>query len=361
MRRIAGVDEVGRGALAGPLVVAAVVLDHKHLHDLELLQLLAEFRNKTPKKLTKKQKLAKIKQNLKKGEKATNNKESKENAFSDFWEQNNKNQQISDFELNLQKTSKNKKIRNLRKNRDFEKNEDFKESTILQKNEDFENNWQNMHFSQKFKKIPNYEIFDILQNYSDIKDSKKLSQKMREKLNNFIKHVCTDFCIVEISHDAIDNVGISGATQMGFFNSIQGLGGLSGSAVMNELSRDQGSVFSAVGADSKASSAKDTKDTQGIDHIFTDAFAINALKPDYQTNLIGGDNVSLSIAAASIIAKVYRDCLMIELATHKKYEMYGFDKHKGYGTKVHRDSIFEHGPSDIHRKSFEPVKGLLEF
>ena len=76
-----------------------------------------------------------------------------------------------------------------------------------------------------------------------------------------------------------------------------------------------------------------------------------------QTNIIKGDGASLSIAAASIIAKVYRDNLMNEYAV--TYPQYGFEDHKGYGTKEHLAKINSLGPLPIHRKSFEPVKSLL--
>ena len=71
--------------------------------------------------------------------------------------------------------------------------------------------------------------------------------------------------------------------------------------------------------------------------------------------IIKGDANSMSIAAASILAKVSRDRLMLEYA--KEYPQYGFEKHKGYGTKVHTDAILEYGPSPIHRMSF--LKKLL--
>ncbi len=69
--------------------------------------------------------------------------------------------------------------------------------------------------------------------------------------------------------------------------------------------------------------------------------------------LVKGDSISLSIAAASIIAKVERDRLMVEYA--KRYPEYGFERHKGYGTQLHRDALREHGPCPIHRHSFAPV------
>lgn len=69
--------------------------------------------------------------------------------------------------------------------------------------------------------------------------------------------------------------------------------------------------------------------------------------------VIKGDSLSLSIAAASIIAKVERDRIMRGYAI--KFPQYGFDKHKGYGTKVHLEGLKNHGPCAIHRKSFAPV------
>lgn len=72
--------------------------------------------------------------------------------------------------------------------------------------------------------------------------------------------------------------------------------------------------------------------------------------------IINGDSESLSIAAASIVAKVTRDRLMIEY--HEKYPQYGFARHKGYGTKLHIDALKAYGPSPIHRFSFRPVKEL---
>lgn len=75
-------------------------------------------------------------------------------------------------------------------------------------------------------------------------------------------------------------------------------------------------------------------------------------------NIIKGDSLSHSIAAASIIAKVTRDALMMDL--HEQYPQYGFSQHKGYGTKAHIDAIRRHGYSPIHRRSFhvDSLEGL---
>ena len=73
--------------------------------------------------------------------------------------------------------------------------------------------------------------------------------------------------------------------------------------------------------------------------------------------VIGGDATSLSIAAASILAKVSRDRLMRRLCA--RYPAYGFSQHKGYGTRRHRAALAEHGPCPAHRRSFAPVRALL--
>jgi len=157
--------------------------------------------------------------------------------------------------------------------------------------------------------------------YSQITDSKKLSPKKRDLLEEFIKNKAISFSLAEISNRKLDEIGIAEATQISFFDSINGLS---------------------------------TKPN----HILTDSYEIKKITKDGQTNIIRGDSKSISIAAASIVAKVYRDNLMIEHSG--KHPEYGFEKHKGYGTKAHIDAIHKHGICPLHRKSFEPVKTLLK-
>jgi len=76
-----------------------------------------------------------------------------------------------------------------------------------------------------------------------------------------------------------------------------------------------------------------------------------------QRPIVKGDRLSVSIAAASIVAKVTRDRLMKEL--HEQYPQYGFDEHKGYPTKAHKDAICRYGPSPVHRRCFRGVKEFL--
>ena len=165
---------------------------------------------------------------------------------------------------------------------------------------------------------------DVKQNehhfYTQIKDSKKITPKKRLYLDELIRKEAISYSIITISHKKIDSHGIGEANQLAFFETVKNL---------------------------------DTKP----DHVFTDHFEIKKLTREHQTNIVRGDNLSVSIAAASIVAKVHRDKIMLQM--HLKYPKYGFDTHKGYGTKKHFEALHRHGPCIIHRKSFEPVKSIL--
>jgi len=90
------------------------------------------------------------------------------------------------------------------------------------------------------------------------------------------------------------------------------------------------------------------------DFVLSDAVPLNITDVP-QKAIIGGDGKVFAIAAASILAKVFRDHLMMKY--HKKYPLYGFDQHMGYGTEIHLSAIKKHGPCPIHRMSFSPLKG----
>ncbi len=92
------------------------------------------------------------------------------------------------------------------------------------------------------------------------------------------------------------------------------------------------------------------------EYLLIDAFRLKELTVP-QENIIKGDQKIWSIAAASIIAKVTRDRLMMEC--HELYPQYGFDRHKGYGTKLHQVMLQKYGPCPIHRRSYEPIKQLV--
>ncbi|MDO8637993.1 MAG: ribonuclease HII [Candidatus Daviesbacteria bacterium] len=152
-----------------------------------------------------------------------------------------------------------------------------------------------------------------------IADSKLLTSKKREILDKEIKNLAHSWAIGEISVGDINKVGIGKATQMAFRKAIKNL-------------------------------------KKSPDYYLIDAFFIKHLNRKRQQPVQGGDKICASISAASIIAKVYRDNLMVKL--HQKYPQYGFAKHKGYGTLEHREALKKHGLSKIHRKSFNLQKFL---
>ena len=152
-----------------------------------------------------------------------------------------------------------------------------------------------------------------------VMDSKILKPRQREKMDPIIKKNAFAWSIAEVSVTKINKFGIGKATQIAFRKVVKSL-------------------------------------KTNPDFILMDAFYIKQLNRKRQKPIIKGDQKSLSIAAASIIAKVYRDKLMKEL--HKKYPQYGFAKHKGYGTKFHQAAIKKYGLSRIHRKSFNLAKFL---
>ena len=92
-------------------------------------------------------------------------------------------------------------------------------------------------------------------------------------------------------------------------------------------------------------------------YLLVDAVDLHLELKMSQESMYFGDSISLSIAAASIVAKVYRDRLMCELA--KQYPGYGFSAHKGYGTREHRAAIMRLKPTPAHRRSFRPIAALL--
>lgn len=150
-------------------------------------------------------------------------------------------------------------------------------------------------------------------------DSKLLTPKKRKELSIKIMDKALAFGIGEVSPVIIDKRGMTQATQYAFYLAVQNL---------KEVS----------------------------DFFLIDAFALNFVDLKKQKPIVSGDKLSASIAAASIIAKVYRDELMEKM--HVDFPSYGFDKHKGYGTDLHRQMIKKFGLSSLHRKSFKLEKFL---
>ncbi len=96
---------------------------------------------------------------------------------------------------------------------------------------------------------------------------------------------------------------------------------------------------------------------ENVDCVLVDGLAVRGFKVESR-NLVKGDSLSASIAAASIIAKVARDDFMIEM--DKLYPEYGFAVHKGYGTAAHLQALQKYGVTPIHRKSFRPVREIID-
>lgn len=151
----------------------------------------------------------------------------------------------------------------------------------------------------------------------EVNDSKKLSADKREKLSEEIKATCIDYSLALIDNNTIDKINILNATLLAMKNSCEGL--------------------------------KIKPDVILVDgnKIFETSCRINPI--------VKGDALSFCIAAASILAKTYRDKLMFDL--HNEYPVYNWDKNKGYPTKSHIEAIKKYGSSIYHRKSF--LKNIL--
>lgn len=144
-----------------------------------------------------------------------------------------------------------------------------------------------------------------------VDDSKKLSQKKREYLSGLITEKALAYSIAEINPTIIDDINILQATKLCMRKAVEGL----------NISPDV---------------------------VLIDALDLNLNVP--VVPIIKGDMLSYTIGCASIIAKVYRDAQMVSAA--ERFPEYGFDKHKGYGTKTHIDAIKQYGACPIHRRSF---------
>lgn len=150
-----------------------------------------------------------------------------------------------------------------------------------------------------------------------LNDSKKLSAAQREKLYQDITKVASAVSRCIVSAETIDEINIYQATVAGMYKVVESM-----------LPSPQA--------------------------VLIDAVPLSLMMPSQ--SIIGGDQVSASIAAASIIAKVERDQIMNQLDS--KYPMYGFSRNKGYGTQEHMDALAKYGPCIYHRQSFAPVKAV---
>lgn len=162
-------------------------------------------------------------------------------------------------------------------------------------------------------------ILDPARPIAGLTDSKKLSEKKRERLFDEIRENAVDYCIARATVAEIDELNILNARLLAMSRAIDGL---------------QLPCLHALIDGNKA--------------------------PDTElecTTIIKGDNLVAAISAASVLAKVQRDREMLVL--DEQYPGYGFAQHKGYGTKAHLEALQALGPCAIHRRSYAPVKALL--
>jgi ribonuclease HII len=160
---------------------------------------------------------------------------------------------------------------------------------------------------------------DLLKCLSGVRDSKQMAAGQRFLWAECIREEAAAFGVGLASHEEIDRVGILRATRLAMGRALEQL----------QITPD---------------------------YLLLDAVLLRDRETG-QTALVKGDNLSLTIAAASVLAKTARDKIMIEM--EKDYPGYGFLRHKGYGTAFHRQALLEKGVCEIHRRSFRPVKECL--
>jgi len=148
-----------------------------------------------------------------------------------------------------------------------------------------------------------------------LNDSKQVAPEQREEIAAELKDCCTAYSVGMVDATDIDRINILEATKLAMRLAITGL-------------------------------------VPGPDFLLIDALQLKGV-PIPQKSIIKGDSVSASIAAASILAKTYRDGLMRSLDA--EYPLYGFAGHVGYGTKEHREALRMHGPCPLHRRTFRGV------
>jgi ribonuclease HII len=153
-----------------------------------------------------------------------------------------------------------------------------------------------------------------------LRDSKQLTPAQRERLFGAIQAVATSIGVGQVSAATVDLLGLTAAGQLAMERATRELDGQP-------------------------------------DYLLIDAFSLPSLSCP-QEAIVFGDALCLTIAAASVVAKVKRDRLLDQLAP--LYPAFGFDRNKGYGTPEHARALIEHGPTPEHRRSYAPVRAVLK-
>ena len=191
--------------------------------------------------------------------------------------------------------------------------------------------------------IDNEKNEEILLYFKTLDDSKKLSEKSRDKLKLIIESVSTSFAVSHIYNEEIDEINILNASMKAMQESI--------------LKLNHAPNYIIVDGNRQINAKLGMKQSKG--KIFS-AKEIDFLKKIPNTSIIKGDAKYTSIAAASVLAKTYRDEYMNEI--HNEFPMYNWKQNKGYPTKEHREAIKKYGITKYHRMSFKllPDQLILE-
>ena len=161
---------------------------------------------------------------------------------------------------------------------------------------------------------------DLLEQLAALRDSKILSPNMREELLELIMRLAVGVGVGVVSSGLVDVIGVGPANRLAMARAVRAL-------------------------------------PVKPDFLLLDAFPIHSMSIP-QRPIIRGDSTCISIAAASIVAKVMRDRMMCEQDTI--YPEYGFAQHKGYGTRQHSDALLRHGVAPIHRRCYAPIQAVMD-
>ncbi len=180
----------------------------------------------------------------------------------------------------------------------------------------------------ELEKNPNLKIFFEL-----INDSKKISEKTREKLKPIIEEIAISFAVTHIHENVIDEINILNASILGMQESVLKLNPIPIYVIVD----GNAPFISKKGFKKKFSDEEKSK--------------LNSMP---NSSIVKGDSKYISIAAASVLAKTYRDAYMNKI--HEEFPMYNWKQNKGYPTKEHREAIEKYGVTKYHRKSFSGCK-----